>query len=368
MQKKISFILFLLVALIGCHTRVCAQIQSSDDNKAFKLLYDVDFLSYFDNREYDLVYQIPQTIMGVRFAPEVGFGVNIGGDESHKIMLGVNYIQPLGSELNESTIVPTAYYQFVKNGFRMSLGAVPFSYLSQALPEIMMYDSLVYMHPNIQGALLQYNSEHGFVDFMCDWRSRQTVERYEAFRLIFNGCYSRNYLYAGGRMQMNHLANRLAPAERTGVNDDILINPYLGIDFSNKNNFDSLSFQIGYVGGIQRNRFIETTYSPHGFNAEFYLQWRFLGIKDHLYVGDCQYPLYSQKGNLLNQGDPFYQSELYNRLDMFVYLIRNNFVNCYFSWNLHYTDAGMDNQQQLIVRFCLDGLNRNRKLRGFFDK
>ena len=73
-------------------------------------------------------------------------------------------------------------------------------------------------------------------------------------------------------------------------------------------------------------------------------------------------------------GDPFYQSRLYNRTDLFVYLYRSSFVNFYFSWNMHYDGYHLQHQQQMIVRFRLEPLMQELAgkqqpfLRGLFDK
>ena len=71
------------------------------------------------------------------------------------------------------------------------------------------------------------------------------------------------------------------------------------------------------------------------------------------------------------QGDPFYQSKIYDRVDLFIYLYRSSFVDFYFSYNFHFDDQkAFQEQQQLFVRFNLDGLMSRKEgyLRGLFDK
>ena len=110
---------------------------------------------------------------------------------------------------------------------------------------------------------------------------------------------------------------------------------------------------------------------------EVYANWWFLGLKNTLYVGDNLQPLLQSDnlgtpiGALMCQGDPFYQARFYNRTDLFVYLYRASFVNCYFSYNMHYQGGRLQSQQQLIVRFNLGGLKTQKRgtlLRGLFDK
>jgi len=110
---------------------------------------------------------------------------------------------------------------------------------------------------------------------------------------------------------------------------------------------------------------------------EVYVNWWFLGVKNTTYVGQNLQPLRQSDnmgtpiGSLMCQGDPFYQATFYNRTDLFAYLYRSSFVYCYLSYNLHYEGGRLQQQQQLIVRFSLDGLmhaSEGRYLKGLFDK
>ena len=334
-----------------------------------KFLYNVDFTTYFDNREYRSPYQIPQTIFSFRLSPEIGIGLTdwLGG--KHRLIAGVHYTQPLGGDWGDVRFVPTAYYQFSIKGFSVALGAIPFKERSETMPDWLMYDSIAYARPNIQGALLSYTSRHGFAEFMCDWRGSQSPERREMFRLVLNGRYRYKWFNIGGYGQINHKAKFAPPHPYEGVCDDIYVNPQVGFDASDYVPMDSLALRIGYILGIQNHREAGISRMPQGVMVELYANWRFIGLKNTFWYGDDLMPYYAEFGSDLNQGDPFYRSPLYNRTDLFVYLYRNNFVNCYFSWNFHYDSIRLQHQQQLIVRFSLDGLRRtDRKLKGLFDK
>lgn len=333
-----------------------------------RFLYNVDFATYFDNREYKAPYQRPQTIFKFRLSPEIGVGLtdNIGG--RHKLIAGVHYTQPLGGNWKEVTFTPTAYYQFSVKGFAVAMGAIPYKEKIETLPDWLMYDSVTYAHPNIQGALLSYISRHGFVEFMCDWRGFQTPERREMFRLLLNGRYNYKWLNIGGYGQINHKANFAAPTPREGVCDDIYINPQIGVEFSNYTPLDSLCLRVGYILGIQNHREKKLYEKPQGVLIELYANWRFLGVKNTFYYGNNLMPHRAEFGADLNLGDPFFQSPLYNRTDLFIYLYRNSFVNCYFSWNMHYDGNKLQHQQQLMARFSLDGFGKSRKLKSLLDK
>jgi len=337
---------------------------------AQKFLYNVDFVSYFDNREYHSNLQQSKTIFGTRLSPEIGVGFQDSLGGSHKLMGGVSYIQPFGASWRSARLYPTLYYQYRQQGFTVNLGAIPYSQLYRALPDYLMSDSMAYGHPNIQGGLFQYASKWGFAEFLCDWRGMQSSNTREAFRLIIDGRFNYKWFYTGGYAQLNHLAGKSDDQPYLGVCDDLYLNPFIGIDFSNKTPLDSLSFQVGYIVGLQRDRKDEITYISQGCKIDFFLRWKFIGMENRLYLGENLMPLYAKYGTLLSQGDPFYQARLYNRTDLFFYIIRRSFVSCYFSWNFHYTLGDkLSHQQQLVVRFNLDGLkNKNSKIRGIFDK
>lgn len=374
MGKKILLLSGLMVLLSAV---VEAQVFRSVEklgvgrvpiDSAVVFSYNVDFATYFDNREYSVPYQIPQTIFSFRLSPEVGLDVRdkVGG--AHRLVVGVHYTQPLGGAWADAGVAPTAYYQFGIKGFKVALGAVPFNRRYDVLPDYLMYDSIAYAHPNIQGALMQYSSRHGYAEFMCDWRGSQTAERREMFRLIVNGRYRYRWLTVGGYGQLNHKARFAAPHPYEGVCDDIYVNPQVGADVSYLTPLDSLAVRVGYILGIQNNRSLQQSKMPQGVMLELYVSWRFVGLKNTFYYGQNLMPWYGEYGADLNQGDPFYQSPLYNRTDLFVYLYRNNFVDCYFSWNFHYDTHRLQHQQQLQVRFSLDGFRSRHKLRGLFDK
>ena len=355
MKLKTISLLFALVTL-----------QAYSETPQF--LYDVDYLSYFDNREYSHPFN-PQTIFALRLSPTVGLQVTDNKGGTHRLMGGVHYTQPLGGNWDNTKVLPTAYYQYRSNGFSVSMGAIPFAERIEVMPDYLWFDSLAYARPNIQGALLQYASRCGFAEFMCDWHSAQYGVRREIFRILMNGQLQYNSFFVGGMMQMNHKANAAEYDVYEGVCDDIHIVPHAGFNLSQHTSLDSLSVKVSYIYSIQRERRTNTTFTPQGWNLDVYANWRFLGLKNTLYIGENLMPFYDRYGAYLNLGDPFYSSDFYNRTDVFIYLFRNNFANCYFSWNMHYAhNVGLQHQQQLIVQLDLEGLNRKGKLKGLFGK
>ena len=342
--RNIVIIGMLIVEAVFC----CAVAQTK-----VNFAYDTDFLLYFDNREYDRTPgQRSQTVFGVRLAPEIGIQIADSTESKHKLMAGASYNQPFGASWGKVTVKPTIYYRIETKGFDINLGFVPYRYLKETLPEYLLSDSISYYNSNLQGALFQYESDKGFASLMADWRGMYSKETREAFRVIATGQYRYKWFNAGGYAMLNHLANS---EQAFGVYDDIMINPYLGLDFSSLiSPIEVFSIRLGYIGGYQRERATETIFFTHAFNAELHFRWRFLGFKQSFYYGNSLYPLYEKQKATLNMGDPWYKSKLYSRTDFFIYLYNNRFVNCYFSFNLHVNETGNVNcQQQVIAQFNL---------------
>ena len=337
-----------------------ANTDSTVVEKKVKFLYNVDALAYFDNREYKQPYQTDQTLFAIRLSPEIGVGITDNSGGRHQLIAGLHYIQPMGGHWKDIKLHPTAFYKYQYRGFSFGIGAIPYKHRLSRLPDFLLYDSIAYARPNIQGALVQYQSKHGFAEVMLDWRGLQTPTQREMFRVVANGeaTYTKFFRYFwGGMAQLNHKANHLDPTPHEGICDDIYISPNLGIDFAPPTPLDTISIRASYIYGYQRFRRENLVYQPHAFLLEFALVWRWLGLKNTFFVGKNLMPLYGLFRSDLNQGDPFYQSTLYNRTDLFLCFIRKSFVRCYFSWNFHYTPkGGLQHQQQLIASFSLEKL------------
>ena len=190
---------------------------------------------------------------------------------------------------------------------------------------------------------------------------------------MLNGQYQYKWLQVGGLAHLNHKAGFAKTYEP--VMDDINANAFVGTDLTRYTPLDSLAIRVGYIFGWQRDRATNDNFYNHGALIEVYANWWFLGLKNTLYVGDNLQPLRPRNAYVC-LGDPFYQSRFYNRTDLFIYLYRSEFVDCYFSWNMHYDTYRLQHQQQVIVRFELEPLMRSLAqptakqtyMRALFDK
>ncbi len=358
MNTSVKLYVVALLLLV-CSSAVSAQT----------FLYNVEALSYFDNREYKNEYVHSRTLFGFRLSPEVGVGFSDKADGHHRLMGGVHYNQPIGNNLKSAYFTPTIYYEYARKRLTMSLGAVPFTHMKQSLPDYLQYDSLTYMRPNIQGALIQYQAPKFTGEVFCDWRSIQTETQREAFRIVLMAQYHPGMFYFGGNLQINHLAS--TTIIKQGVCDDIMVNPFVGLDFTRLLPLDSLSLQVGYILAYAWDRVREENPSfPGGIHVDLTARWKRLGLHNTLYAGKNIMPLYNSVGALLYQGDPLYQDPFHDRLDIYFCIVRHPAVSCYFSWNFHFLSSAkrLNHQQQLTVCFNLDALHNTQNLKNLFGK
>ena len=342
--KKVFLPVFLLLTCYGVSGQT--------------FLYNVEALSYFDNREYKNDFVHSRTLFGIRLSPEIGVGFSDNREGSHRLMAGIHWNQPIGNDLGSAQFVPTIYYNYQRKGLSLSLGAVPFSHLNEPLPDYLQYDSLTYMRPNIQGALFQYTAARFTAEAFCDWRSIQTEAQREAFRLVGRVKYAPGLFFLGGNFQMNHLAS--TATVKQGVVDDLMANPYIGLNLTRLLPLDSLSLQVGYILAYAWDRVNDDApTTPGGIHVDLTARWKRLSLHNTFYAGGNLMPHYGQVGTLLYQGDPLYQDPLHDRLDLAVCIVNHPAVSCFFSWNFHFlsTAARLNHQQQLTVRFNLDALN-----------
>lgn len=344
-MRSIRLLFWLPLLLLDLATSAQAQ----------KFIYDVEALSFFDNREYDRPNQRSQTIYGIRLSPTIGVAFKDSTQGRYHLVGGLHYIQPMGGNWRNIHLWPTLYIEMLRKGFSIALGAIPYTKRIDPIPAFMRYDSLAYAYPNIQGALFQYVSKWGFAEFMCDWRGLPSPTKREMFLLLLNGQFHYKLLFTGGYAQLNHKASYGAP-NHDSVCDDIFLNPYLGVDLTAYTPLDSLSLRAGYVWGMQRirNDLPNDTFFPQGFLAGLTMRWRWVGLRTTVYYGKPLMPLYPIYGPDLNRGDPFYQSNFYSCTSLYLYLVHNRWMYCYFAWNFHLDNTHrLQHQQQLIARFNL---------------
>lgn len=291
---------------------------------AQKFEWGGEFGAVFDNREGDATYTRAETYFLTRLSPEIGVSFDKG---KHRIMGGVDYVQPIGCEWDGRRFSPTLYYRYESRNFSGSMGMFPRRQLIRPLPEYLVSDSTRYFQNNLRGALLQYQSERGFFEFLCDWRGMQTTKRREAFAVILSGEYRYKLLRAGGTAMLNHLAKVKNAPDDQYVVDNIIANPYVGIDFMPLlkpwRHWKQLRLDAGPLGSLTRDRADGRWLQSAGIRSELTAEFWRLRLRNALWAGNRPlFPLYAKFGPALNEGEPFYAAKWYNRTEISGLLLR----------------------------------------------
>ena len=316
------------------------------------VVWSLDVAAVFENREGDDCYSPPQTIFQTRLAPEIGISFLDG----HSVMGGVAWTQPCNRDCDDYDITPTIYYQYLSPHWRLFLGMFPRTKLIEPMHTVEWSDLKAYNEPNIRGAMMQYVHSHGFLELLIDWRSIQSETRREAFNANLSARWNPcGALLLGGRFHINHLAKSSTGCDEQSVNDDVMLNPYIGANLAGSTALDSLVVTAGAVVQLERDRGDGNGWhTPAGLLVDVVAEWRWIGLKETLFAGKNLYPLYDKYGDLLNMGDPSYQAKFYSRTNVYAYIFRNQFMNLEAGLDFHYTPEAFNFWQKVVLRVYID--------------
>ena len=281
-----------------------------------KLYLDTNFDFDFDNTEYSgSGLGTAETLFGVSLAPVLRYEWN----DKHNLGVGVNGQKLFGSVHFLDNINLIAYYQFKSEKYGALAGLFRRESLLGRYSEAFFSSAWLASNRVVQGLALQYHDKVGFAELAVDWNGLYSMERREQFRILFSGeGRFAKVMYAGASLEMQHYANRAD--FRYNVVDNLVVNPYLGVDFEAFFDFD---IRLGYLQTLQRDRVTGGGWQrPMG--GEFYFRMSRWGvfISNNLYVGNNLQPFYHSVGKEgtiygadLYASDPFYgtTSGIYNR-------------------------------------------------------
>jgi hypothetical protein len=281
-----------------------------------KLYLDTKFDFDFDNTEYSgSGLGTAETLFGVSLAPVLRYEWN----EKHNLAVGVNGQKMFGSVRFLDDINLVAYYQFKGEKYGALAGLFRRENLLGRYSEAFFSNAWLADNRVVQGLALQYHDKIGFAELAVDWNGMYSMECREQFRILFSGeGRFAKIMYAGASVEMQHYANR-ADFNRNVV-DNLVINPYIGVDFKAFFDFD---IRLGYLQTLQRDRVAGGGWQlPMGGELGFRMSRWGVFISNNLYVGKNLQPLYHSMGKEgtiygadLYASDPFYgtTSGIYNR-------------------------------------------------------
>ncbi|WP_183574397.1 hypothetical protein HDF18_02560 [Mucilaginibacter sp. X5P1] len=307
----------------------------------------VDFhfnaLGWLDNREYKAFIPRSRTYSGTR--TEIDFGLNI--DSLNHFIVGTNAIHEFGAIPYFLNAVPVAYYNFKNAHWLFNAGEFPRAGLIDDYPRAMLNDTLMYYRPNVEGLLAKYSSNNFTETGWIDWVSRQTDTQREEFLFGAEGKYTPNTespFYIRNYFLEEHDAGAAILQPDDHIFDNVSIEIRLGLDFSHKTVFDSLSFEAGNLSSFLRERGVTGWQTKNGFVFSAYAGYHRFGIFEEFYKG---------QGSIIYYGDSYYEKSFYNRIDLSWTPFLSGRVKGQFIASFHFS-PGHFNDNQEVFRVTYD--------------
>ncbi|MDR1645923.1 MAG: hypothetical protein LBS05_08940 [Tannerellaceae bacterium] len=341
---------FLMVLLWGIGASVCAQ----------EVVWKTDVRSFFDNTEFaGSRVQMPQTMAGVRLAPEVG--LSLGADGKHRMMAGIDVLHEYGSQQAIDFYDPVIYYEYEGRLFRFYAGAIPRRLTLDRYPRMFFQDSILNYRPTINGIFWEYSVNGHYANVWLDWASRQTPLRHESFFMGWSGRYNQGILYAQHFGYMFHFAGKMNPEVYEALHDNGLLLTSVGIDLGSRvAGFGKLEANLGWAVALERDRELDVWQRPQGILSETKIEYKGLGLFNTYYKGGRQQVYYGDHGNALYWGDPVYRSGEYDRVDLYINFIQTAAVKLRFVYSLHFTEQQIYHEQAFYATFDLDNLRHKK--------
>jgi hypothetical protein len=312
----------------------------------FQPEWGVSFFAFADNREYKTEQlQIPQSILGSWFVPEVGLRF----DDVHHLHAGVGLQNYFGDVKQlPSQVEYLAYYRYCAKPFELYVGAFPARQLLADYPNALFYDSIVNLRLNSANIFWRIFGEQWHTNLWLDWSGHQTETQREMFLVGIAGRYQFRNAYAAMQTYMHHFAGA-AGRDDQHVVDNGMARLCLGIGTIGST-LDSFNINVGLLGAYSRERGVDLSYRfSGGFFSEATFEKFGIGIKNTLYIGENLMPLYNRYGaEHLYWGDPFYQNTFYNRSDLYIQFLDTHRVQARFVGSMHVA-AGIVSYQQMFT-------------------
>lgn len=368
---------------------------SAADKPKVRFAYDVDFEMNFDNREFAKSRFTPSmTIFGARLTPQVGVEVVESNGAQHRLMAGIDVMKDFGaspvSELiaggkTDETAASlnnlglfreiSIYYNLRKKvhntHMQIYAGIFPRKVMGGEYSQAFFSDSLKFYDNNLEGLLLTFQRPKAYFEVGCDWMGQYGVARRERF-MIFTAGEGEilPFMYFGYAGYMLHYANS---SQAKGLIDNTLLNPYARFDLTRYAGMQKLSFRLGWLQAMQRDRKSGRGF-VYPFGGEFdqeVRQWN-VGIHNRMFYGSDMMPYYNGidnaglgYGSQVYFGDPLYRIHddgasdpgFYDRLEVYYEPKIGDFLSLRVSALFHFHGSRYSGCQQMVgLRFNLHEL------------
>lgn len=374
-MKKTLFVLLLMSAYLAAF---------AGEKPKIGFVYDVGFEMMFDNREYyESAFSKSMTIFGTHLTPSVGLTVTENNGAGHKLMLGVDMMKEFGSEeslevFHELTFFYKFEKQFPKTKMGIYAGIFPRGTMEGSYSQAFFSDSLRFYDNNLEGILLKFHRPKAYFEVGCDWMGQYGATRREKF-MIFTAGEGKvlPFMSLGYAGYMLHYANS---GIAKGLVDNLLVNPFARFDLGYLTDMQSLSFRVGWLQAMQRDREYDGVFIfPYGLEFDQEIRKWNVGILNKVFYGMDMMPYYNnidnaglKYGSDLYFGDPFYRvhddgskgAGVYDRFELYYEPKIGDFLKLRISALFHFHNHGYSGCQQMVsLCFNLESLISSRKLK-----
>lgn len=334
-----------------------AQPEKGSLKTAFK--YEADFEMYFDNREYNSHSPYPsKTIFGASVSPRIGFSVN----SRHSVMAGVEIQKQFGGEFSDILDGISLYYNYDDGRHKLYAGVFPREKMAGKYSRAFFSDSLNFFNQVIQGVLYRYSEtiRSGWdinVEAAVDWMGKYSKDERERFMIFSSGKFSKKIFTIGYNAYLYHYA---CSESVTGVMDNILLYPYLDVDFGVFAGLQSLSLHAGWLQSFQNDRKHGDGYLfPGGAEIGLKIKNWDVSLTNTAYIGSNIMPFYNvaddigiKYGDDLYFGDRYYSMSggFYDRLELAYERGFFGFLSVKAALVAHFSKVYCGFQQMLVVK------------------
>jgi len=305
---------------------------------------------FFDNTEFlGSSFQHPQTMAGVWLDPEIGLEL----DSFNRLHAGVNLLKEYGTSTWLDDVELVSYYAYRRDPIQFLVGSFPREGVARSFSRIFFQDSINFFRPTMTGMWWHYAKRGVDAGLFLDWTGKKAGVEHEAFFVGATGSYKQGMGYATLQALLRHHA---ASDVVSGVHENALSQLALGLDLTRNTALDTLTFQVGYVVGLTRDRNRSMHVSiGNGVVGEVQAAWKGFGLLSTWYVGGGLMPDYAQWGNSAYWGDPFYRGTLYGRTDVTYDFFKLKPLVLRLKVSHHYSENNHYFEQLLVGNITING-------------
>jgi len=313
---------------------------------------------FFDNTEYEKsTLTQDQTMNGVHLSPELG----MSWDTAHAIFGGIDALKISGTNSFVDKIDLIAYYQYSSPYIHFQAGAFPRANLLSNYSDFFYQDSVLNFRPIMQGFFVRAGNNKAFYSLWLDWINHQTTTEREAFYVGASAHKSFGYLFADFESYIFHYANVNPSNPLYHVCDNGLAHLSFGTSYANKQGLDTLLFAVGVLAGFERDRGLgDAGNIPLGAVVRLNVEYRGLGLKNTLYLGNPRLVMYNKYGGNLYWSNPFLRSGSYLQTKLYLTVHKSQWLQSKVGVNLHFSEKKLFYEQTFSVVVSLNSLTKSK--------